>query len=116
LGVHGADPGKGPRYGLLVITVAVISVIVPVTLFFVLQRAPETAERGDIAAPAAPASELETHDQLRLIKGTRGKNGVMVAASAAPSASASAAASASASAAPSGKGAPGPRSSSPSRR
>jgi hypothetical protein len=83
--VHDVDLGKGPRYGLLVAIVAVISVIVPVTLFLVLHHPSEPLVPG---VPAEPASEIEKHDGAR-IKAVRGKNGQMTApsASVAPSAS-----------------------------
>lgn len=102
---------KVPRYGLLVGIVAVISVIVPVTLFFVLRHGSETVAPG---VPSEPASEIQKHDGARA-KGTRGKNGafVPVPTAAAPSASASAAAP---SAAPSTRPAPGQRGGFPFRR
>jgi hypothetical protein len=85
--VHDVDLGKGPRYGLLVAIVAVISVVVPATLFVALHYPAETLVPG---VPAEPASEVEKHDGSR-VKAVRGKNGQMVApsgtvaASAAPS-------------------------------
>jgi hypothetical protein len=103
--VHEVDLGKGPRYGLLVAIVAVISVIVPVTLFLVLHHPSEAPVPG---VPAEPASEIEKHDGARQ-KGVRGKNGQITApsASVAPSASAAPAVpSASASAKPGAKGFP----------
>jgi hypothetical protein len=82
--VHDVDLGKGPRYGLLVAIVAVISVIVPVTLFVVLHHPGEPLVPG---VPAEPASEVQKHDGTR-IKAVRGKNGQMVAPSAIAAASA----------------------------
>jgi hypothetical protein len=109
--VHDVDLGKGPRYGLLVGIVAVISVIVPVTLFLVLRRGPDTVTPG---VPSEPASEIQKRDGARA-KGTRGKNGAFVAVPTA-SASASASASAAPSAAPSARPAPGQRGGFPFRR
>lgn len=82
--VHDVDLGKGPRYGLLVAIVAVISVIVPVTLFMVLHHPAESLVPG---VPAEPASEVQKHDGTR-VKAVRGKNGQMVAPSALVAASA----------------------------
>jgi hypothetical protein len=81
--VHDVDLGKGPRYGLLVAIVAVISVIVPVTLFVVLHH---PAEPLVPSVPAEPASEVQKHDGAR-VKAVRGKNGQMVAPSATVAAS-----------------------------
>jgi hypothetical protein len=81
--VHDVDLGKGPRYGLLVAIVAVISVVVPVTLYVVLHQPAETLVPG---VPAEPASEVQKHDGTR-IKAVRGKNGQMVASSATVAAS-----------------------------
>lgn len=76
--VHDVELGKGPRYGLLVAIVAVISVIVPVTLFVVLHHPSEALVPG---VPAEPASEIQKHDGTR-IKAVRGKNGQMTSPSA----------------------------------
>lgn len=76
--LHDVDLGKGPRYGLLVAIVAVISVIVPVTLFVVLHHPSEALVPG---VPAEPASEIQKHDGTR-IKAVRGKNGQMTSPSA----------------------------------
>ena len=107
--VHDVDLGKGPRYGLLVAIVGVISIAVPVTLFYFLHHSSDGP--GPIGTPAEPASEIEKHDGTR-IKGVRGKNGQLVApsasvaASAAPSSSPSASPSSSSSAKPGGRGFP----------
>jgi len=98
--VHDVDLGKGPRYGLLVAIVGVLSIAVPVTLFLVLHH---SADGPAVAGtPSEPASEIEKHDGTR-VKAVRGKNGQMTApsASVAPSASASASASSTPSASPS---------------
>ena len=108
--VHDVDLGKGPRYGLLVAIVGVISIAVPVTLFYFLHH---SASDGPAitGTPSEPASEIEKHDGTR-VKGVRGKNGQLVAPSAsvaapaAPSSSPSASPSASASAKPGGRGFP----------
>lgn len=92
--LHDVDLGKGPRYGLLVGVVALISVVVPVSLYMVLRQPAESVTPG---VPSELASEVQKHDAPRQ-KAVRGKNGIMGAPSAAPSASASAAPSASASA------------------
>jgi hypothetical protein len=105
--LHDVDLGKGPSYGLLVAIVAVISVIVPVTLFIALHHPAEPLVPG---VPAEPASEIEKHDGAR-VKAVRGKNGQLTA----PSASVAASASAAPSAAPSSKSAPGPRGAPPRR-
>jgi hypothetical protein len=111
--LHDVDLGRGPRYGLLVGIVALISVLVPVTVFVVLRRPPETVTPG---IPSEPASELQRHDAPRA-KGVRGKNGVMIAVTALASASASAAPSGSASASASGtKSGPGGTRGGPFRR
>ena len=88
--LHDVDLGKGPRYGLLVAIVGVISIVVPVTLFYFLHQASE----GSVptGAPSEPASEIEKHDGAR-VKAVRGKNGQMTAPSASPSPSPSASAS-----------------------
>jgi hypothetical protein len=65
--------GRSPRYGLLVAVVGLVSLIVPITLFVVLRRDPETIAP---AVAAEPASEIETHDPARA-KGVR-RNGVLV--------------------------------------
>lgn len=105
--VHDVDLGRGPRYGLLVAIVAVISILVPVTLFLVLHHSADASAAPGV--PAEPASEIEKHDGARA-KAVRGKNGQLTApsASGAPSASASASAapSASASSKPGAKGFP----------
>ena len=100
--LHDVDLGKGPRYGLLVAIVAVISIIVPVTLFVVLRHPAEALVPG---VPAEPASEIEKHDGVR-VKAVRGKNGQMTAPSASVAPSASAAPSAAASTKPGPKGFP----------
>ena len=83
--VHDVDPGKGPRYGLVVAIVAAVSFIVPVTLFVVLRGRPEELVIG---VPAEAATELQGHDPT-----PRGKlDRKALAAAAAASASASAAA------------------------
>lgn len=83
--VHDLDPGKGPRYGLVVAIVAAVSFVVPVTLFVVLRGHPEELAIG---VPAEAATELQGHDST-----PRGKlDRKALAAAAAASASASAAA------------------------
>jgi hypothetical protein len=100
--LHDVDLGKGPRYGLLVAIVAIISVSVPVTLFVWLRYGSDSASVQ--AAPSEPASEIEKHDPPRA-KAVRGKNGIMIA----PSASVAPSASASPSASPSARPGSGPR-------
>lgn len=82
--VHDVDLGKGPRYGLLVAIVAVISIIVPVTLFVWLRHPTEELVPG---VPTEPASEIEKHDGAR-VKAVRGRNGQMIAPPASASTSA----------------------------
>ena len=80
--LHDVQLGKGPRYGLLVGIVAVISFVVPVTLFVVLKGRSE-----DVATPAVPsevATEFQQHDSV-----PRGKLRVVPTASASASASGS---------------------------
>jgi hypothetical protein len=101
--VHDVDLGKGPRYGLLVAIVAVISVIVPVTLFAVLHHPSEALVPG---VPAEPASEIQKHDGAR-IKAVRGKNGQMTAPAASAASSASGAPATSAAPATSSSSKPG---------
>ncbi|MDB4937249.1 MAG: hypothetical protein JWP87_4221, partial [Labilithrix sp.] len=98
--LHDVDLGKGPRYGLLVGIVALISICVPVTLFVALRHNAETPAVPGV--PSEPQSGIEKRDASARQKAVRGKNGLMVAASAsvAPSASASAAPSASPSSKP----------------
>jgi hypothetical protein len=95
-GFHEVDPGKGPRYGLLVGVVALISVLVPITLYFFLQRG------ADDAVPNVPAElepGLEGHDPPRA-KAVRGRNGLMTPSSAAPASASVAPSSAPSSASP----------------
>jgi hypothetical protein len=99
--VHDVDLGKGPRYGLLVAIVGVISIAVPVTLFYFLHHASDGP--GAVGTPAEPASEIEMHDGTR-VKAIRGKNGQLTAPSASPSSSPSA--SPSSSSKPGGRGFP----------
>lgn len=76
-------PGVAPRYGLLVGIVAAISVLVPITLFFVLRHNAEPVAR---ALPAEAVSDVQTRDGPRG-RAVRGRNGVMrppATASAAP--------------------------------
>lgn len=94
--LHDIGLGKGPRYGLLVAVVAVISIIVPVTLFLALRR---DGEPIPPSTPSEPASEIQKHDPVRA-KAERGKNGKTLQPTV-PSAPASGSASAPASAAPS---------------
>ena len=82
--LHDIDLGKGPRYGLLVAIVGVVSFVVPVTLFVVLRGHPETLTQ---AVPAEASSERVTFDNP-----TRGKLDKKAASAASASASASAAA------------------------
>ena len=90
--LHDVDLGKGPRYGLLVAIVAVVSIIVPVTLFLALRKDPDAAV---VVLPSEPVSELQTSGPPRA-KAPRNKNGTFALPS--PSASASAVPSGSASA------------------
>jgi hypothetical protein len=79
-GFHEIEPGKGPRYGLLVGVVALISVLVPITLYIFLQRG------VDDVAPSVPAvvePGVEAHEPPRA-KAVRGRNGVMTSPSVAP--------------------------------
>ena len=94
--LHDVNLGKGPSYGLLVAIVAVISIVVPVTLFVVLRHGSEPVEAG---TPAEPASELEKPGALARGKSARGKNGLTIV----PSATVSATAVPAPSSAPSGK-------------
>jgi hypothetical protein len=82
---HDSASGKGPRYGLLVGIVAVISLLVPVTLFVALNRSSEASPPG---APSEPVREIQKSDAPRT-KAERGKNGVTVSPSASASASSS---------------------------
>jgi hypothetical protein len=85
--VHDVDLGKGPPYGLLVGIVAVISIIIPVTLFVVLKG--REAELVPVA-PSEAASELQQHDATPRGKVDKKAAAVAASASAAPSASSSA--------------------------
>ena len=82
--LHDVDLGKGPRYGLLVGIVAVISIIVPVTLFIALRH--NGSDAVSTAQPAEPASEIESTDPARA-KAARNRNGSYVVPTASASAS-----------------------------
>lgn len=88
--LHDIDLGKGPRYGLLVGIVAVISVMVPITLFLALRKPDALPAPGEASEPA---SELETPGPARA-KAARTRTGGYVlpspSSSAAPKSSASA--------------------------
>ena len=86
--LHDVDLGAGgPRYGLLVAIVAVISIIVPVTLFAVLRRGPDAPVPG---VASEPVSEIETHDPPRGKKLGKGQTPPAPSASASASTAASA--------------------------
>jgi hypothetical protein len=97
--LHDVNLGKGPSYGLLVAIVAVISVVVPVTLYVVLRHGTESVTQ---AVPSEPSTEIEKPGAPRGKSG-RGKNGLTIVPSATAGASASPAPSAVPSSAPSGK-------------
>ena len=87
--LHDADRVEGPRYGLLVGTVALISFLVPVTLFVALRERSEPLTAG---VPAQPVSELKAHDAPRgkLDKKTASAGSTASAASASAASAASA--------------------------
>jgi len=58
------DGGRGPRYGLLVAVVAIISLVVPLTLFFVLNRSEADGPRATQTASEA-AKDFQLHDAPR---------------------------------------------------
>lgn len=98
--LHDVDLGKGPRYGLLVAVVAVISFVVPVTLFVVLRRGSEPVTQE---TPSEPVSEVAKPSTAARGKAPRGRNGLTIVPSAAASAPPSAAPSSSASGKPGAK-------------
>ena len=73
--LHDVDLGKGPSYGLLVAIVAVISIVVPVTLFVFLRHGSDSVSPQ--AAPSEPASEIVKPGVARG-KSPRGKNGLTI--------------------------------------
>ncbi|MBX3188451.1 MAG: hypothetical protein KF819_15650 [Labilithrix sp.] len=64
--LHDVDFGKGPRYGLIVGVVAVVSLLVPVTLFIVLNRG-----EGEVSVPTASTA---SSDFQRHVDAPRGKH------------------------------------------
>ncbi len=67
--LYDLDLGKGPRYGLLVAVVAIISFVVPVSLYLVLRSDGEAATPGVANEPAA---DFQKHDGPRA-KAEKGK-------------------------------------------
>lgn len=63
LSLHDVDLGKGPRYGLIVAIVALISVAVPVTLYVVLSS--PRGDEGPVATPAEVVKDFQKHDGPR---------------------------------------------------
>ncbi|AKV00916.1 hypothetical protein AKJ09_07579 [Labilithrix luteola] len=73
---------RGPRYGLIVAVVASVSVLVPVTLFFMLHSSPEDTPDVRRAVATQPAADLVKRDE-----GVRGRDRSKASPSASPSAS-----------------------------
>ena len=89
---------KGPRYGLLVGIVALVSVVVPGSLYFGLQDRDGASNNG---TPAEAQTELESHDGTPRAKLDKKAAAAAAAVAAAAASASAAAASASASASPS---------------
>ena len=112
--VHDVDLNRGgPSYGPLVAIVAIVSIVVPVTLFIALRKndveaSPDAPTSSAPVSPAGAARDFQNHDPPRT-KADKTKPGASASAAASGSASASASASSTHSRPGGGRPPPGPK-------